>query len=394
MKDALARAQWPVDWLTVRQTQTAIGWGAAEFTNQKSSGVALFTSSNSETLIELGDRPGADLTARLLLALTALYVQRPTHTVEEQQQYVELALRLIDKVEATTRTAVVRILQRHPDAPCEVVARLGGRQPPHNGDPVREPQPTQDQHCADNQRFDSTPDLADRTCASRPTPPDALAVRQPAPLPPEFGEVFFAASSVERRRMLSWVARGYDDDVQSAHEDSGPVHGRIDEAALPGQFLHELGRLIDIPSSLCERILNDPSGEPMVIAAKAAGMPIAMLQRILLLLSASASYSVQRVYDLTELYHGLNGRAARDILALWRTRATADDPVPETGPDAADRKPEAPRRPPYPLPRAEEGRVGASLRSRFGALTERVRSQAVNARPYRGSVARRGLQSR
>jgi len=54
----------------------------------------------------------------------------------------------------------------------------------------------------------------------------------------------------------------------------------------------------------------------MVVAAKATGMPIAMLQRILLLVSASASYSVERVYDLTELYHRLDGRPARNILAL------------------------------------------------------------------------------
>jgi len=60
---------------------------------------------------------------------------------------------------------------------------------------------------------------------------------------------------------------------------------------LPGQnrrVRREFGQLIDIPTGLCERMLNDPSGEPMVVAAKATGMPIAMLQRILLLVSASA----------------------------------------------------------------------------------------------------------
>jgi hypothetical protein len=319
--------------------------------------VPLVTSSNSEILIELDDRPGADMTARLLLALTALYVQRPTHTVEEQQQYVELALRLVDKVEAATRTAVARILQRHPDAPAEVVARLGGRQSSRGGAP---------------------------------------AVRQPAPLPPEFGEAFFAASPAERRRLLSLIACGYGDDIQAAREDSDRLHGKVDAAAWPGQigeFAREFGQLINIPRSLCERILNDPSGEPMVVAAKAIGMPIAMLQRILLQVSASASYSVERVYDLTDLYHGLNSRATRDILALWRTQAKPNDPIPETGPDTTDRGPGAPRPPPYPPPHAGEGRVGASLRSRFGALTARV--HAINARADRGgSVARRGLRSR
>jgi hypothetical protein len=318
--------------------------------------VALVTSSNGDILIELGDRPGPDMKARLLLALTALYVQRPTHTAEEQQQYIELALRLIDKVEAATRTAVAGILQRHPDAPAEVVARLGGRQSSRDGDPEGEPHST----------------------------------REGA-----FGEAFFAAPPAERRRLLSLIARSCGDNVEAAPEDSECSYGKVDAAALQGrvcEFTREFERLIDIPQSLCERILNDPSGEPMVVAAKAAGMPIAILQHILLLVSASASYSVQRVYDLTELYHGLDGGAARDLLAQWRTLAKLNDPIPEAGADTADRSLGAPRPPPYPPPHAGEGRVGASLRSRFGALTERL--QAVNARPDRGSVARRGLRSR
>jgi hypothetical protein len=367
--------------------------------------VALVTSSNSDIPIDLDDRPGADMTARLLLALTALYVQRPTHTAEEQQQYIELALRLIDKVEAATRTAVARVLQRHPDAPAEVVERLDPRPPSRDGDPEGEPHSTRDQHCAGNQHFDSNPQRADRKCALTPPPSAAPAVRQlPPPFPPQeagegisiypplagegreraFGEAFFAASPAERRRLLSLIARGYGDDVQAAREDGDHLPGKIDAVALPGQIgecAHEFGQLINIPDSLCERILNDPSGEPMVVAAKATGMPIAMLQRILLLVSASASYSVERVYDLTELYHGLNGCAARDILALWRTQAKRNDPIPETGPNTADRRRAAPR----------DASI-ASLRSRFGALTERL--QAVNARPDRGSVARRGLRSR
>jgi len=352
------------------------------------------TSSNSDILIELRDQTGADLTARLLLALTALYVQRPTHTVEEQQQYIELALRLIDKVEAATRTAVAGILQRHPDAPAEVVARLGGRQSSRDGDPEGEPHSTQDQHAAGNQHFESNPhladrDLADREGASTPAPPETLAVPQlPPPFAPPhaeegregaFGEAFFAASPAARRRLLSLIGRGCGDDVQAAPEESERSYGKVDAAALQGrigEFTREFGGLIDIPQSLCERILNDPSGEPMVVAAKAAGMPIAILQRILLLVSASASYSVERVYDLTELYHGLDSRAARDLLAQWRTQAKPSDPIPETGPNTADR------------------RLGAvaSLRSRFGALTERLK--AVNVRRDRGSVARCGLRSR
>lgn len=334
---------------------------ASKIANHKSSDVALVISSDSGILIELGERPTSDMTPRLLLALTALYAQRPTHTTEEQRQYSELALRLIDKVEAATRAAVAGILQHHPDAPAEVVERLGGERSSRNGDAKVEPHASPGPHCADNEHFKSNQHLA-----------------------------FFAASPAERRRLLSVMARRYGDDPPVAPEDSERGFGSVDVA----EFTSEFERLIDIPRSLCERILNDPSGEPMVVAAKATGMPIAVLQRILLLVCAAATHSVGRVYDLTELYHGLDIRAARELLAQWRTQAKSGDPVSEMEADTGDHTPDAPRRKDCAAPQTGEGRVRVSLRSRFSALTERVHSQAVNARYDRGSAARRGLQFR
>lgn len=344
-------------------------------------------SANSDVLTGPGDRPGGDVTARLLLALTALYVQRPTHTAEEQQQYIELALRLIDKVEAATRAAVADILQRHPHAPAEVVARLDGLQCSPEGAPRGEPSSAEDQHSAGHQLSRSNRRLVDVQPTSAPAPPcTSPSLQQPAPITWEIGEAFLAASPAERRRLLSLIARACGDDVQAAPEHGERNYERVDIAALHGrvgEFTREFGRLVDIPNSLCERILNDPSGEPMAIAAKATGIPIAILQRILLLVSPVMSHSVQRVYELTELYHSLDGGTARDLLARWRAHAKPNDPVPETGHAGGNRKSAALR----------EASV-ASLRLRFGALTARLQGRAVNARPDRGSVARCGLRSR
>src|SRR5262249_9647381 len=132
-----------------------------------------------------------------------------------------------------------------------------------------------------------------------------------------------AASAVERRRMLSEMA------TTDADPGNGRrFHMRIDIApwqSRTGAFASDFERLIDAPRSLCERILNDPSGEPMVIAARATGMPVAILQRILLLVSPATHHSVQRVYELTELYHSLDGRTARALLAVWRSAAKPND---------------------------------------------------------------------
>src|SRR5262249_16129411 len=146
-------------------------------------------------------------------------------------------------------------------------------------------------------------------------------------------------------------------------------------------FTHAFRLLIDIPQNLCARILNDPSGGPMVVAAKAAGMPIGILQRLLLLASPGVSHSVQPVHELTELYHGLDANVPHALLAKWRAQAEPEDPIPE--PDTADNRPDVRRNPSV-----------ATLRSRFGALTARVRTQAFNAQRDQESVARRGLPSR
>jgi len=330
--------------------------------------VALANSHNSDILTGLADRPGADMTARLLLALTALYVERPTHTPQEQQQYAELALRLIGKVDDATRTAAAGILRRHPDAPAEILERLGNRPTPS--------------------LVDDTRPMREASSATPPdapaVPPDAVAARRML-APSEIGEAFFASSAAERRRLLALIAADADDqDAAVAPEDGERIYGGLDTAAMQGrigEFTREFERLLAMPKSLCERILNDRSGEPMVVAAKAAGMPIAVLQRILLLVNPAVSHSVQRVYDLTDLYHELDRGAARKLLALWRVEAKPNDPVADAKPGVADRKPPGPRDAP-------------GLRSRFGALTERIQGQGVNGRPGPGSVARRDLRSR
>jgi hypothetical protein len=202
--------------------------------------VAAVKSTNNDVLMGLGDRPGADMTKRLLLALTALYVQRPIHTAEEQRQYIELALRLIDEIDEATRITVAGILQRCPDAPAVVFERLGGTISSLGGGPKGTPHASREQRRADGER---------------------------------------------------------------------------------------------------------------------------------------------RVYDLTDLYHGLDRGAAHNLLASWRAQAELDDAASEPKPDAG--KPAGPR-----------GTSVAGLRARFGALTERLKSRAVNVRPGPGSAARRDLRSR
>jgi hypothetical protein len=357
----------------------------------------LANATNNTMVMGLADRPGVDMTARLLLALTALYVERPTHTDEEQQQYAELALRLIDKVDATTRATVAGILRGHAAAPAQVCERLAQAPSPPAGAPNRalpqgmSPRP-------DSAPFESTPAIAAMAArswrAADAAGSDRPAGSAAAPAPAELGEAFFAANAAERRELLSRIAAGREsrDGAQAdgPHGQAIPAdldnperrHFHLDAAAMDGrigEFIREFERLLSIPRSLCERIVNDRSGEPMVIAAKAANLPIAVLQRILLLVNPAVSHSVQRVYDLTDLFHDLDRGAAIELLSLWRARA-----APDTQPEPSEKN----------SPREMSG-----LRSRFGALAERIRGQdaqgkGLSARPDPGNVARRDLRSR
>src|SRR5882757_5260718 len=76
-------------------------------------------------LVDLACRDGVDIRPTLLRVLTDLYVQKPSHSAAEETQYVELALGLIDSVDAPTRVAVAASLAKYPAAPEPILRKLG-----------------------------------------------------------------------------------------------------------------------------------------------------------------------------------------------------------------------------------------------------------------------------
>src|SRR5580658_9839397 len=84
---------------------------------------------NLDSLAQLGLRSGVDMRPTLLRVLTDLYVQKLTHTPDEERHYTELALRLLDTVDVATRTAVAARLARHLSPPLRIIERLAGDLP-------------------------------------------------------------------------------------------------------------------------------------------------------------------------------------------------------------------------------------------------------------------------
>ncbi|MGB6416859.1 MAG: hypothetical protein WBF50_09705, partial [Pseudolabrys sp.] len=86
-----------------------------------------------DSLVDLACRDGVDIRPTLLRVITDLYVQKPIHGLEEETQFVELALGLIDAVDAATRAAVAARLSAYPGAPAAVLHRLAGYSPAGTG---------------------------------------------------------------------------------------------------------------------------------------------------------------------------------------------------------------------------------------------------------------------
>jgi uncharacterized protein (DUF2336 family) len=241
-------------------------------------------------LLDLACRDGIEIRPTLLRVLTDLYVQKPSHSAEEETQYVELALGLIEAVDAPTRAAVVASLSTYPAAPAAILRKLADTLPPPGSD-----SPTR----AESESHDLV-------------------------------EMFFAADSEERRLILA----NLDVAAEATSRRPAPVANelirRLETAALQrntGEFGRVLERALGISHALAERIARDHFGEPIVVAARALGMKAAVLQRILLFLNPVIGQSVERVHHLARLFDELAPEAAERMLAIWRKAGGQSRPV-------------------------------------------------------------------
>jgi hypothetical protein len=90
-------------------------------------------------------------------------------------------------------------------------------------------------------------------------------------------------------------------------------------------FAHEIEKDLHIDRALARRLIDDESGEPILVVARALDMPPDALQRILLCLNPTISHSVLRVYELSKLYEELEAQSASRLIALWQ----ANHPAPQ-----------------------------------------------------------------
>lgn len=237
-------------------------------------------------LLDLACRDGVDIRPTLLRVVTDLYVQKASHTADEERQYVELATGLVDAVDLATRDIVAMTLRAYPAAPAAVLHKLTGEAPA----PAKQ--------------------------AAAPAPRDELT------------ELFFSARPDERRLILANLMPN----APPMRRASAETLSDLERTALqrnPAAFSRTLAAALGVAPALAERITRDASGEPLVVAAKAIGMSAAAVQRVLMFVNPVIGQSVQRVYDLAQLFDDITPEAAAQMAAIWRAPLARRKPAHE-----------------------------------------------------------------
>lgn len=285
--------------------------------------------SNLIHLTRLGPRGGVDMRPTLLRVLTDLYVQKLTHTPDEEQHYTELALRLLDAVDVSTRAAVAGRLARHLSPPPRVIEKLAAdlpevaaalrarpavnretqsaAPPPQPAAPIAPAEPMQIRRTEDHPQAPASAPLADTI------DPDIAG---------ELNELFFAANADERRLILLNLEIAVPMPPGRTPLGRDATIGRQLEAAALARdregFAQTLARSLQIPAAQARRIAADELGEAIVIVAKALAMPRDVVYRILLFVNTTVGHSVERVHTLATLYDEMTVQAAEHMVAIWQ----------------------------------------------------------------------------
>ena len=281
---------------------------------------------NLDNLTHVPSRGGVDMRPTLIRVLTDLYVQKLSHTTDEECRYTELALRLLDVVDVPTRTAVATRLARHLSPPPQIIRRLAADMPavaaPLRGHPLLQ----RDGNAAKPEipavETVMTAPAAEPGGTARPRPAANLSAPIGADVAVALNELFFAADAAERRLIvlnLDVAAPLPAGRVRLPREPA--VIQQLERAALSGNragFAEQLAQALRVPQAQASRITGDDLGEPLLIAAKALAMPRDVVYRLLLFVNAAVGHSVERVHTLATLYDEMTTQAAEHMVAIWQ----------------------------------------------------------------------------
>ena len=288
------------------------------------------TLSSLNGLADIGLRSGVDMRPILIRVLTDLYVQKLTHTPDEERHYTELALRLLDGVDVATRATVAARLSKHLSPPPRVIQYLVNDLPeiaaPLRGHALLRPpaQPAAPAPAATAPAVEDTapiePPQQEEPIEHEPV--TDLRGTMDSTIAAELDDIFFTADEHARRLILlnlHVVAPLSPGQVVVLRDPA--IGQRLEAAALGNHrddLVKQLAEALRIPREQARRIVRDDHGEPIVVAVKALGIPRDVVYRLLMFVNPAVGHSVERVHALATLYDEMTAQAAEGMVAIWQ----------------------------------------------------------------------------
>jgi Uncharacterised protein conserved in bacteria (DUF2336) len=298
------------------------------------------TLSSLNGLADIGLRSGVDMRPTLIRVLTDLYVQKLTHTADEERHYTELALRLLDGVDVATRATVAARLSKHLSPPPRVIQYLVNDLP-EIAAPLRGHALLQSPAQPVAPALAATVPAVENTAPIEPPPQEEpvehelvtdLRGTMDSTVAAELDDIFFTADEHARRLILLnlHVVAPMSPGQVVVLRDPG-VGQRLEAAALGNHredLAKQLAEALRIPREQARRIVRDDHGEPFVVAVKVLGISRDVVYRLLMFVNPTVGHSVERVHALATLYDEMTAQAAEGMVAIWQalrseTHATA-----------------------------------------------------------------------
>jgi uncharacterized protein (DUF2336 family) len=154
------------------------------------------------------------------------------------------------------------------------------------------------------------------------------------PLPPESATLFLVADPFQRVDILLAVQRAQ---LGRPSGRSPPIASEIvDEleqasvARRPKQFIAVLAKALQCEPVLAERIVDDPSGEPLAVAMASLGAPGDVLVRVLTARDMQGGDTYVRIRAIARLNNALSRNAAATVMAALLNERPTRRPAPST----------------------------------------------------------------
>jgi hypothetical protein len=325
----------------------------------------------SDELMTLAQSRPEDRDATLLRAATALFCQEPSHDRDGIRRFEQLAVHLLPKVSGEDRAYIATLLGGRDDAPPSVV-RVLARDAIEIAGPVLRHSPVlstidllgviavtgSDHHRLIAGRTDLSADVLRALAIARQKAstekPSKINAKEPAASPesalppaeakpsgptmpmPDFG-AFLASPRKHRLWILSEAAtrgvaagganppRQLDQMLRKSYALAEIVTSakRRDRLGILAGFSSALG----LATEIVARLLDDPSGEPLVLMIKAAGLDTSDGNTVLLLGHKKIGESVEEFFRLADLLASIEKSTADAFIATWRQPPLRRRPV-------------------------------------------------------------------